>query len=247
MKTLANLIRVKVLLLSAVGIILISCTGTDYSATQGPMYETYLEGWTTGNTDGVDGVLADNFSRVSTGGDTDNLDTLKSQMSSFPDTWDATITITDQVHSANKGAIYWTFEGTHKILGKDAKVSGMSIVYYENGKIAREIVTWNASSFVSQLGGLIFPPSPPRDNDALDVSPDNYNVIMENDTVRVIRITYSPGDEGVEHSHRAGVVIFPPGGEENEWNVSWSPAQTHNPGGGSGGGSVDALFVEFNH
>ena len=105
MKTLIHYLRMKGSLFLAVSIILASCSGTDYSTTQGPMYETYLEGWTTGNTDVLDGILAENFTRTGTSGDTDNLDSLKSQMSSFPDSWDATITITDQVHEANKGAI----------------------------------------------------------------------------------------------------------------------------------------------
>jgi quercetin dioxygenase-like cupin family protein len=43
--------------------------------------------------------------------------------------------------------------------------------------------------------------------DAAKVDPKHYKVEFENDQVRVLRITYAPGEKGVMHSHPEGMVI----------------------------------------
>ena len=43
--------------------------------------------------------------------------------------------------------------------------------------------------------------------DAVKVDPKHYKVEFENDQVRVLRITYAPGEKGVMHSHPEGMVI----------------------------------------
>lgn len=43
--------------------------------------------------------------------------------------------------------------------------------------------------------------------DAVKVDPKHYKVEFENDQVRVLRITYGPGEKGVMHSHPEGMVI----------------------------------------
>jgi len=79
--------------------------------------------------------------------------------------------------------------------------------------------------------------------DAVKVDPKHYKVEFENDQVRVLRITYAPGEKGVMHSHPEGMVIFLtdskgmftlPDGKTQE-NIykkgffSWVPASTHKP------------------
>ena len=44
--------------------------------------------------------------------------------------------------------------------------------------------------------------------DAAKVDPEHYNVEFENDQLRVLRISYGPGEKSVMHSHPEGVVIF---------------------------------------
>ena len=79
--------------------------------------------------------------------------------------------------------------------------------------------------------------------DAAKVDPKHYKVEFENDQVRVLRITYGPGEKSSMHSHTEGMVIFltdakgkftlPDGKtEERNWKKGdffWVPAQTHQP------------------
>jgi len=77
--------------------------------------------------------------------------------------------------------------------------------------------------------------------DAVKVDPKHYKVEFENDQVRVLRITYAPGEKGVMHSHPEGMVVFltdakgkftfPDGKTEKrdfkKGFFSWVPATTH--------------------
>ena len=79
--------------------------------------------------------------------------------------------------------------------------------------------------------------------DATKVDPKHYKVEFENDQVRVLRITYGPGEKGVMHSHPEGVVIFLsdgkgmftlPDGKTQEMDfesgkVVWTDETTHQP------------------
>lgn len=79
--------------------------------------------------------------------------------------------------------------------------------------------------------------------DAVKVDPKHYKVEFENDQVRVLRITYAPGEKGVMHSHPEGMVVFLtdsegkftlPDGKTQKNNYkkgffSWVPASTHQP------------------
>ncbi len=77
--------------------------------------------------------------------------------------------------------------------------------------------------------------------DATKVDPKHYKVEFENDQVRVLRITYAPGEKGVMHSHPEGLAVFlsdaagkftyPDGKTEKlefkKGFVTWVPATTH--------------------
>jgi len=79
--------------------------------------------------------------------------------------------------------------------------------------------------------------------DATVVAPDHYKVELENDQVRVLRITYAAGDETAMHSHPGGVAVFfsDQNGEftledgtteersAKAGDVRWTPAETHAP------------------
>jgi quercetin dioxygenase-like cupin family protein len=77
--------------------------------------------------------------------------------------------------------------------------------------------------------------------DAAKVDPKHYKVEFENDKVRVLRITYAPGEKGMMHSHPEGMVVFLsdskgkftfPDGKTEKREVKkgffgWVPATTH--------------------
>jgi quercetin dioxygenase-like cupin family protein len=79
--------------------------------------------------------------------------------------------------------------------------------------------------------------------DAAEVDSAHYKVEFENDQVRVLRITYGPGDKSKMHSHPESMAVFLTGGdgiftfpdgksEDIKWESGqflWMPAQTHQP------------------
>lgn len=79
--------------------------------------------------------------------------------------------------------------------------------------------------------------------DAAEVDPAHYKVEFENDRVRVLRITYPPGEKSEMHSHPEGVVVFMtdldakftlPDGTSETRNVEagtvvWTHGGTHQP------------------
>ena len=46
-----------------------------------------------------------------------------------------------------------------------------------------------------------------RHADPIAVDPKHYKVELENEQVRVLRISYGPGENSVMHSHPAGVAV----------------------------------------
>ena len=45
-------------------------------------------------------------------------------------------------------------------------------------------------------------------DDAVSVSPDHYSVVLETETVRVLRIRYAPGESSAMHYHPEAVAVF---------------------------------------
>ena len=50
-------------------------------------------------------------------------------------------------------------------------------------------------------------PQPTR-VDPVHADPKHYKVELENDSVRIVRITYGPGEKSVMHGHPASAVVF---------------------------------------
>ena len=44
--------------------------------------------------------------------------------------------------------------------------------------------------------------------DPVNVAPHIFETVLENDQVRVLRITYGPNEKSVMHEHPAGVAVF---------------------------------------
>ena len=78
-------------------------------------------------------------------------------------------------------------------------------------------------------------------DDPLDVAPGRYVKLFENDRVRVMEVTFNPGEKVKKHSHPDHFVtvlepgkikIFKPDGSANEIELTkdqviWIPAETH--------------------
>jgi quercetin dioxygenase-like cupin family protein len=83
----------------------------------------------------------------------------------------------------------------------------------------------------------------PAKADPVKVDPKHYKVEFENDKVRVLRITYAPGEKSVMHYHPDSVAFYvtdgktrmtTPDGKSQELPVkgggsSWAPAGSHLP------------------
>ena len=80
--------------------------------------------------------------------------------------------------------------------------------------------------------------------DAVIADPDHYTVEFENDGVRMIRISYQPGEPTVMHSHAANCVVWLAGQPDNFGEVACSDAQEHQPGGATSG-PTELVAVEF--
>jgi quercetin dioxygenase-like cupin family protein len=70
-------------------------------------------------------------------------------------------------------------------------------------KYFRSILRVVLVSAVAVLGTQIL-----RAQDPIKVDAKHYKVVFENDSVRVLRITYGPHEKSVMHDHPNGVAIF---------------------------------------
>ena len=94
--------------------------------------------------------------------------------------------------------------------------------------------------------------------DAVKADPAHYKVVLENPTVRVLRISYPVGGKSVMHQHPDSIVIplvesnvrfaLPDGKSQDETlaneSASYAAAGTHNPSN-IGKAPIDAILVEF--
>jgi hypothetical protein len=94
--------------------------------------------------------------------------------------------------------------------------------------------------------------------DPVKVDPKHYQVLFENDRVRVLKIHYGPHEKSVMHWHPDSVVTFLadehakftfPDGTSQETSAKagttlWTPAATHLPEN-LGGTPLDGVLVEL--
>jgi quercetin dioxygenase-like cupin family protein len=104
-------------------------------------------------------------------------------------------------------------------------------------------VRFFAFSFLFTMLISIFSINTASAQDAAEVDPEHYKVEFENEKVRVLRITYGPGDKSVMHEHPEGVVIFLSDGvtkmtfadgtsqemKSKAGQVVWTPVAKHQP------------------
>ena len=111
---------------------------------------------------------------------------------------------------------------------------------------------------VSVLSLVLLGSAPLVAQDAVKVAPANYKVLVDNASVRVLKIEYAPGAKSAMHQHPDAIVVplvaskvrftMPDGKSEdsdlaNE-SAMYSPAGTHSPAN-VGTGPIEAILVEF--
>jgi len=94
--------------------------------------------------------------------------------------------------------------------------------------------------------------------DPVKVDPTHYKVLLDNSSVRVLKVDYAPGTKSTMHQHPDSIVIplsaskvkfnLPDGKSEDvdlpSESAMYTPAGTHNPEN-IGKGRVEAVLVEF--
>ena len=93
--------------------------------------------------------------------------------------------------------------------------------------------------------------------DPVEVSPNNYKILLENDNVRVLEMTLRAGEKDEVHSHPAETVYFIKGGKAKihlpdgqsvdaelpDGHVMWNDAWTHQVEN-VGTSDIKAIIVE---
>ena len=111
---------------------------------------------------------------------------------------------------------------------------------------------------LAALGILLMFAVPAFAQDATVVDSDHYKVEFENDQVRVLRITYGPGEKSVMHWHPDAIAVdltdgnfrmHSPDGtsvdrESQKGEVMWTKAVTHLPEN-LGDAPAEVILIEF--
>lgn len=111
---------------------------------------------------------------------------------------------------------------------------------------------------LTALGFLLLFAVPAFAQDATEVDPEHYKVELETDQVRVLRITYGPGEKSVMHWHPDAIAVnltdntflmHAPDGTSEEYSadsgdVGWTDAVTHLPENLTDG-SAEVILIEF--
>lgn len=123
--------------------------------------DKYVEFWNTGEFDGINDLLSEDFElRVTpqfepeTGINT-FMETVLNVRKSYPGFH---ITEEEILYSANAVTARWTIQATSKT-GKEMNIMGMSILHFVDGKIKDEWISNNDLQWLKQLDYIIMPPS----------------------------------------------------------------------------------------
>ena len=107
---------------------------------------------------------------------------------------------------------------------------------------------------------LLFVAAPATAQDPTKIDSDHYKVVLENDDVRVLHITYGAGETSVMHEHPDAVFVSTtsnrmrmhlPDGSSMEMDIKanepmWTPAGAHRPENLSDG-DISGYLIELKH
>lgn len=160
-----------ILRLSALFITIAFITGCeqqkDYSKELKPIVDRGVAVWNNGNLEEADEIWAPNVIRSANDlPDVEGIEGLKAVINSFRTSFpDAKLIVDEEIYSENKAIIRWTFtgintgEGEMPATGNQIEIWGISILYFENGKLTKELVAFDNQSLMEQLGFTMMPPS----------------------------------------------------------------------------------------
>ena len=139
----------------------------DYAAQHKPGIDAIVAAWSAGKFDGLDATLAANYQRRSVGGlDSDGVAGFKKLVGDFRTSYpDAKVVIDESFYLKDVSFHRWTFTGTNTgpgaepPTGKSTKVSGSTLMRYQDGKIAEENVWFDTLDWYKQLGYTVTSPS----------------------------------------------------------------------------------------
>ncbi len=163
----------QVFLVAAGLLVLAGCAAPappDYAAQYQPAVDAYIDGWSSGNVDGLDAAFAEDAQRSSSGGmNSDGLAALKNLMTEFRTAYpDAKVVLDESYYLDGQSFHLWTFTGTNTgpgpgaltPTGKNVKVSGSTRMRHKDGKIVEELVYFDALDMQTQLGYTLTAPAP---------------------------------------------------------------------------------------
>lgn len=115
-----------------------------------------------------------------------------------------------------------------------------------------------ASTLLPMVSLALLWPGPALAQDPIKVDPAHYKLLLENASVRVLKIDYAPGAKSVMHQHPDTIVVplasskvrftMADGKTEDRELPSesalYASAHTHNPEN-VGPGRIDAILIEF--
>ena len=146
---------------------LTGCMQRDTSAEWTRILDTYVEAWSTGNVEILDGIMDAQFVRIF--GSTissEGLDSMKIVITSFRETYpDKHWTIDEHIDLGDRSAARWSWTGTNSGLknpllkGKQISLTGLSLFRKKDGKMVEERIETDVLNMVEQLGYTLTPPS----------------------------------------------------------------------------------------
>jgi ketosteroid isomerase-like protein len=136
------------------------CNQKDLSSELMSQVDRLLVFWNTGNFDGVEDVLCEDFEiRMSPTFEAEQgiaafKESVSNTRKSYPD---FTITVEEAFISGNVGSGRWIIQATSQT-GKQLNIMGMSILHFEDGRIKDEWISNNDLLWLEQLNYTIIPP-----------------------------------------------------------------------------------------
>jgi steroid delta-isomerase-like uncharacterized protein len=130
--------------------------------------DQYLEYWNTGQFDGIENILAEDFELIESPEfqPKQGINYFKKLISNTRITYpDFKIEVNEMLYEKDKVALIWTVTGTHKgpgevpPTGRTINGKGISVIHFKNGKVKDEWLGNNNMLWLIQLGFTIVPPS----------------------------------------------------------------------------------------
>jgi predicted ester cyclase len=156
------------LLLALAMVLLAGCQPPDYSAELKPIVDVYVQAWNTGNLDGLDEIIDAQFVRHASPASPTaavGLDSLKQAITSTRAAYpDFNVVMDEEIYSADRAVGRWTWTGTNTgtgampPTGRSARVSGISVLHFAEGRILAEWVSQDYLDLYQQLGFTLVPP-----------------------------------------------------------------------------------------